>query len=313
MFAGTPLLLRAELFAVSGRRDEAEADLREARRHLRNSTAAQFTLPLAGIEAELARASGELIRAREILADALARDDLGDGPRYRWPVMSQAARIEAELAVAARDAGEPAADSEDRIAELRTSAERTAAVTPADLGHQALIRAEHARVCRQQESNAWAEAIAACRVMNEALPLAYALLRQAEALTAEGQTAEAAKSAREALELATMMGAGPTLEDIQSLVRRARLAVTPSEKAEESAADSSDAPERLGLTPREVEVLRLVADGLSNTQIAEQLFISRKTASVHVSNILAKLGVSTRVQAAGVAHRRGLARVSAEG
>jgi len=61
-----------------------------------------------------------------------------------------------------------------------------------------------------------------------------------------------------------------------------------------------------GLTSREVEVLRLVADGRSNGQIAEQLFISRKTASVHVSNILGKLGVATRVEAAALAHRRGL-------
>jgi DNA-binding NarL/FixJ family response regulator len=57
----------------------------------------------------------------------------------------------------------------------------------------------------------------------------------------------------------------------------------------------------------EREVLRLVADGRSNGQIAEALFISRKTASVHVSNILGKLGVSTRVEAAALAHRHGLA------
>jgi DNA-binding NarL/FixJ family response regulator len=59
-------------------------------------------------------------------------------------------------------------------------------------------------------------------------------------------------------------------------------------------------------------VLTLVADGRSNSEIAEQLFISRKTASVHVSNILAKLGVATRVQAAAVAHRRGLMRAPAD-
>jgi len=70
--------------------------------------------------------------------------------------------------------------------------------------------------------------------------------------------------------------------------------------------------ERLGLTARETEVLRLVADGRSNSQIAEVLFISRKTASVHVSNILAKLGVSTRVEAAALAHRRGLADAPSE-
>ena len=61
-----------------------------------------------------------------------------------------------------------------------------------------------------------------------------------------------------------------------------------------------------GLTPREREVLQLVADGRSNPQIAAELFISRKTASVHVSNILGKLGVASRGEAAAVAHRLGL-------
>ena len=61
-----------------------------------------------------------------------------------------------------------------------------------------------------------------------------------------------------------------------------------------------------GLTRRELEVLRLVAAGRSNGQIAETLFISRKTASVHVSNILGKLGVHTRTEAAAAAHRLGL-------
>ena len=70
--------------------------------------------------------------------------------------------------------------------------------------------------------------------------------------------------------------------------------------------------ERLGLTAREGEVLRLVADGRSNSQIAEVLFISRKTASVHVSNILSKLGVSTRVEAAALAHRRGIADMASD-
>src|SRR6266498_5254017 len=64
--------------------------------------------------------------------------------------------------------------------------------------------------------------------------------------------------------------------------------------------------EQLGLTPREAEVLALVAAGRSNSQIAGELFISPKTASVHVSNILAKLGVSGRVEAAARAHRLGL-------
>jgi DNA-binding NarL/FixJ family response regulator len=179
--------------------------------------------------------------------------------------------------------------------------------TPADRGHLALLQAEHARLRREGEADAWAAAVAACRAMNEPHPLAYALLRHAEALSAHVGARAAAEPAHEALELARAMGAQPLLDEVEALIRRARLA--PAGRGAEAAPAQRDELERLGLTAREAEVLRLVADGLSNSQIAEQLFISRKTASVHVSNILSKLGVGTRVEAAAMAHRRGLIRV----
>ena len=69
---------------------------------------------------------------------------------------------------------------------------------------------------------------------------------------------------------------------------------------------SSNSIERLGLTPREAEVLSLIAEGQTNRQIGETLFVSEKTASVHVSNILRKLGVNSRVDAAAVAQRLGV-------
>ncbi|WP_131743434.1 response regulator transcription factor, partial [Actinomadura roseirufa] len=68
----------------------------------------------------------------------------------------------------------------------------------------------------------------------------------------------------------------------------------------------ADSAAPLGLTPREFEVLRLVAQGRSNRDIAETLFISVKTASVHVSNILGKLEVTSRGEAAATAHRLAL-------
>ncbi|NUP81119.1 MAG: response regulator transcription factor, partial [Nonomuraea sp.] len=61
-----------------------------------------------------------------------------------------------------------------------------------------------------------------------------------------------------------------------------------------------------GLSARELEVLGLVAEGLSNRQIAERLFISARTSGVHVSNIMAKLGAASRVEAAALARRTGL-------
>jgi DNA-binding NarL/FixJ family response regulator len=92
--------------------------------------------------------------------------------------------------------------------------------------------------------------------------------------------------------------------DVELLARQARLAVTPAEEAPAPAAATSNA---VGLTERESEVLRLVAGGWSNQQIADSLFISRKTASVHVSNIMSKLAAGSRVEAAAIGHRLGLA------
>ena len=107
-----------------------------------------------------------------------------------------------------------------------------------------------------------------------------------------------ARAARlpKAAELAARLGARPLLQQITRLARRARIELPP-------AAGQAGPVAPFGLTAREMEVLRLVAAGRSNQQIAGELFISPKTASVHVSNILGKLGVVSRVEAAAAAHR----------
>jgi DNA-binding NarL/FixJ family response regulator len=109
-----------------------------------------------------------------------------------------------------------------------------------------------------------------------------------------------------AAEVTGRLGARPLDSEIQALGRRARLDLTPPAGATAAAASVPGPAAQLGLTPREVEVLALVAAGRSNSQIAQALFISPKTVGVHVSNILAKLGVAGRVEAAAVAHRLGL-------
>jgi DNA-binding CsgD family transcriptional regulator len=108
---------------------------------------------------------------------------------------------------------------------------------------------------------------------------------------------------RRAAAITGRLGARPLDSEVTALARRARLDLAPPTPA---AADVPAPAAQLGLTPREAEVLALVAAGRSNRQIAQALFISPRTASVHVSNILAKLRVRTRVEAAAVAHRLGL-------
>ena len=90
----------------------------------------------------------------------------------------------------------------------------------------------------------------------------------------------------------------PLAAEIQTLARSARIRQEGGQ-----AGHKPDAATPLGLTAREFEVLRLVADGRSNPEIAARLFISAKTASVHVSNIMGKIGVTSRGEAAAAAHR----------
>jgi DNA-binding CsgD family transcriptional regulator len=123
----------------------------------------------------------------------------------------------------------------------------------------------------------------------------YAGLRLAQHLVVSRDRAEAREVLGSASELAGRIGAGLLISRLAALAQRAGLS--------EARADLNPLA---GLTAREIEVLQLIADGKSNGEIGAALFISTKTASVHVSNILAKLGVSSRGEAAALAHRRGL-------
>ncbi|MFI9817056.1 ATP-binding protein [Saccharothrix variisporea] len=136
------------------------------------------------------------------------------------------------------------------------------------------------------------EAIPAWEALNQPFHLASALLDHA----AQDPKAHS-DHLRRAVALADALGATPLRSRAADLARRAHVVLNGEGTAKRNS---------FGLTAREVEILRLVTDGLANREIAERLFISAKTASVHVSNILGKLGVANRVEAAATAHRLGL-------
>ncbi len=141
---------------------------------------------------------------------------------------------------------------------------------------------------------------AAWEQLGEPYRQARALVNAAEAALAGGEDrGPVAGRLRQAAGLAEALAARPLHEEISSLARRARLDLARGEAGART-------PVGLGLTGRELEVLRLVAAGRNNRDPAAELFISAKTASVHVSNILAKLGVHTRVEAAAIAHQAGI-------
>jgi DNA-binding NarL/FixJ family response regulator/tetratricopeptide (TPR) repeat protein len=152
------------------------------------------------------------------------------------------------------------------------------------------------------DPDAWGGAALGWERLGDPFWTATARLREAEAAAAAGATARAADALQHAHRLATSLGAATLLVAIEQVSRRTRLGLdAPTPKV--LAAATID---QLGLTPREAEVLALVAAGQTNRQIGERLYVSEKTASVHVSNILRKLGVSTRVDAAAVAQRLAL-------
>jgi DNA-binding CsgD family transcriptional regulator len=130
--------------------------------------------------------------------------------------------------------------------------------------------------------------------------VAYARWREAELHLACGDRTAAAPPARAAYDIANALDWQWVRDRVRDLARRARIDLGDAEPS--GASDRG----RFGLTAREVDVLRLVASGRTNRQIADELFISTKTASTHVSNVLAKLGVENRAAAGAAARRLGL-------
>jgi DNA-binding CsgD family transcriptional regulator len=153
--------------------------------------------------------------------------------------------------------------------------------------------AEHARLHGRDTPDDWRRAVEAFG-FGQRYEVARSRRHLAEALVAAGDREGAAREAVLARDEAVALLARPLREAVDALARRARL-------------DLGAGPATASvLTPREQEVMRLVARGLTNRQIGRQLFISEKTASVHVSNVLAKLGAGGRAEAVAIAHRRGL-------
>jgi DNA-binding CsgD family transcriptional regulator len=153
------------------------------------------------------------------------------------------------------------------------------------------------------DADAWAAAVACWSDVGDRWATAVALVREAEAAATSGAADRAASSLREAHAIAAELDARPLLGEIEAVSSRTRVSIAAPTRI---ILDESSA-ERLGLTPREAEVLALVAAGRTNRQIGDELYVSDKTASVHVSNILRKLGVNSRVDAAAVAQRLGIA------
>jgi DNA-binding CsgD family transcriptional regulator len=238
------------------------------------------------------------------------------------PLLALGLRVFAELAETARANRDEAglADAFDRSAVLRDRLGSVAGLPlpPSALAWVATANAEIARADGTPAGDLWAGAVAAWDAAPDAYQAAYARFRHAEdALRRSGVKADVAGELDTARRATIRLGAAPLRAEIETLAGRARIKLDRAAATE--AAETRDARRPAskprtaaraasphGLSAREIEVLRLVAAGRSNGEIAERLFITRKTAGVHVTHILDKLGVSNRVEAAMAAARMGL-------
>jgi DNA-binding NarL/FixJ family response regulator len=168
--------------------------------------------------------------------------------------------------------------------------------------------AELTRVRGESSPEAWARSREAWLAMDRFPYAAEALWRQGEAALRTGDREAAQALLAEGLVEAGELDMDWLIEEIEALARRARLRLTVAAEDAESevVVTEADPAADLGLTPREREVLALRAGGATNREIGEALFMAEKTASVHVSRILAKLDVRSRTEAAAVAYRLGL-------
>jgi DNA-binding NarL/FixJ family response regulator len=165
--------------------------------------------------------------------------------------------------------------------------------------------AERTRLAGVSDPGAWNGAAIAWQSLGCPHRAAYAWWREAEAELDSGQPATTAVAAlREAA--AAVDGHAPLRAQIDALAQRSRITLHEPPSADRPARRPPDVDDLYGLTSRELAVLRLLAAGRSNAQIGAELYISPRTAGVHVTNILRKLGVSNRVQAAAQAERAGL-------
>jgi len=300
--------VRAQVAVLRGEDEAARHALDKLRRQSLGSRDPQWVEALETMTAQIGARAGRLEEARAAAARGIAGvDGTDEGARlvrFVWVALM----VEADGAERAVALGEPFDDETATTLRARLATARSRpgqwAEGPryARLAAAELTRLDHALCRGEPDPVVWLDAAAPFDEIALPWPAAYARLRAAEAHVALGDRTAAASPLTAARTAAVQMEAAPLVEAADALARRARvrLELTPEDVVDEPE------PSPLGLTPREHEVLLLVAEGRTNREIGELLYMSEKTASVHVSRILAKLGVSGRVEAAAVAHRIGL-------
>lgn len=264
-------------------------------------------------------AAGDPARRLERSRSALDRLDQLDGLDsfvIRSRLAAEAASAAADLTAALQSRRDDASRIHEAVAQARSAASYAADLdagliiadtvsVPWTRVNAALAAAEAARAEGRDDPASWPPIAEGFQAMELRPRVAYAKFRQASALFSVGDRAAAEAALLEAHELASSIGMTVLDRRIAALARAVRIELT-MPAAANGPSLSTELADPWGLSMREREVLALVADGRTNGEIGERLFISAKTASVHVTHILDKLGVSSRTEAAILASQAGI-------
>lgn len=324
-------LARCKLLVGRGDFEQADKELEAVDVLSAGTLGPRYRVPLLTLRAGLEMWRNQPDRARHLVREGLdAMQQQGsDDIWVMAPLVWHGLRAEAESAALAGRMGAPREEQMQRLRAhmqdlKRRAAQAVTAVQATVTAYLELCQAEETRAAGHSDPDAWDQCGMSWQRLDQPYPAAYARLRQAEALLAQRtRSSTAVEALRSAYDAARRLKARPFLAQIRDLATRARITLPDSEPtlvvapvpvppspepatvpaARSPQPPAGPPPELSELTDRELEVLAEVAEGRTNREIGERLFISEKTVGVHVSHILAKIGVRTRVQASGLLHR----------
>ena len=303
------LLARCRVNIGYGDLAAGERDLDAAATLVADAGGARYVVPLLTLRAGLAMWGSDHPAAREAVREAVERfHDGSDDLVVMATVVWHGLRAEAETVAAQRMRADDEVVRALRAVMDQITDGSSAAAAPVRAtvnAYLAMCSGEISRIESRADPDAWDRAARAWQDRHHPYPTAYAWLRFADSLYARNARSARAKEAlKDAFDIARPLGAKPLLKEILDLAQYARVSLQPTEVSVEVRPEPSSEVRAAGvldrLTGREREVLALVAVGLTNEAIASRLKIAPKTVGVHVTNILKKLQVHSRVQATAI-------------
>lgn len=305
---GEILLLKARLQMRQGFLHEADTYISRARGSTGDQTLLAEAMLFANVSAEQQIWRQQFTDASSIAEKALIEDSASDDRHTRMELAGIAVQAAADGAASARMRRSPSdctaseSTATELCGQLRGMVQAEAAPAPRQRALVATAEAELMRARGSSDATLWKSVAEMWTALEMPFQLVYANWRRAEVLVTEAKRSPTHTTELQAVhQSATRLGTHIILAHLESLARRARISLARREPSMQRTIGRASRGPSHGLTARELEVLALVADGRTNRQIGESLFITENTAGGHVSNILTKLNARNRMEAASIA------------